>query len=1238
MPPKTHSLVFPLWIISSLLFAASMAATLAATSQTVVLQRSVRSVSEAPTDAKRAFISRKFLNPPETAAEMEFEVALKMRNFEELQQRVAKGEIVAPAEASTKYCPRDADYQAVVHWLRQQGFTITRQDGSHLAVFAKGKVSQVQEKLHTTFARVAFEGKEYTSAITAPAVPVELSPLIVGINGLQPHLHPRKHLVQKDSLTSTSPPYLPGQIATAYDAGRLYSSNITGAGQSIAIVIDTFPLKSDLTTFWQTYDVNQSIGNMQFIQVIAGTLPSPTGEETLDVEWSSSMAPGAQVRVYATVSLSNTALDQAYQQVYNDVIAHPEYGIHQMSMSYGAGESTSTSSGQVQTDSQYFAILASAGVTIFASSGDGGSTPGTSGSNPDVTGPLQVENPASDPSVTGVGGTSLNLNTSGSASSETAWLYSGGGTSIYFSRPAWQSGNGVPVGTTRAVPDVASAADPDTGAEVYLNGAPEQFGGTSWSSPTWAGVCALINQACANANLAPVGLLGPKIYPLIGTPSFRDITGGSNNSGAESTGLYVASVGYDPVTGIGAPDIQTLLQTLIGVQTAPAVQTLAPGQNATFTVVMSGSATAYQWQQMPMGSGTWSNLAGSGATTAVLTVSNVATPMSGDQFRCVVTTSTGNAITAPPSVLVVDTPLSISTLAGQALVAGAANGNGTAAQFNCPSGVSVDSLGNIFVADYTNDTIREVTPQGVVTTPYGRAGRSGSTNGTGTNALFNTPNALAIDGSNNIYVADSGNNTIRKISSGTVTTFAGSSGRSGSGSSDGVGTAARFNSPQGVCVDSSGNVYVADSGNSTIRKITPAGSVSTLAGTAGTNGYLDATGASAEFNGPSSVAVDSSGNVYVADPSNDVIRKITPQGVVTTPYGRNGTAGHIDGIGANALFNAPIGIAVDGSNNLYVTDSQVPATATSGSSITGNNTVRRITPTGVVSTIAGTPGVSGTANGTGGAARFYSPQAVAINHNIGVVYIADAFNDTIRAGETLPSFTAQPNNMTAIEGQSGTFTVAASGIPAPTCQWQRMPAGSGAWSALTDISGVYAGSATATLTVSNVTLAMSGDQFQCVASNGVLPNATSNAAILTVITGYDAWAASVFGQLSSNLSVSGPAATPQNDGTPNALKYLCDINPSVPMSAASWAALPAVGTVTVSGTQYLTLTFRQNQNIPGLTLSTQTSTDMVAWQTVTPNLTQTTGTDPSTGDPLIQIGVQTTGESKMFIRLQITVW
>jgi len=321
----------------------------------------------------------------------------------------------------------------------------------------------------------------------------------------------------------------------------------------------------------------------------------------------------------------------------------------------------------------------------------------------------------------------------------------------------------------------------------------------------------------------------------------------------------------------------------------------------------------------------------------------------------------------------------VTTLAGLARSSGSADGTGSATRFFSPQGVAVDSAGNVYVADFRNCTIRKVTPGGVVTTLAGLAGSSGSADGTGSDARFEYPYGVAVDSAGNVYVADTSNSTIRKVTpAGVVTTLAGLAGSSGS--ANGTGSAARFKNPWGVAVDSAGTVYVADTWNSTIRKVTPGGVVTTLAGLAGTYGSADGTGSAARFDATYGVAVDNAGNLYVAD-GNQAIRKVTPAGLVTTLAGTL-SYGSANGTGSAARFFKPSGVAVDSAGNVYVADMR-------------NHTIRKVTPAGVVTTLAGLAGSSGSANGTGSAARFFNPSGVAVD-SAGNVYVADYYNSTIR--------------------------------------------------------------------------------------------------------------------------------------------------------------------------------------------------------------------------------------------------
>jgi len=298
------------------------------------------------------------------------------------------------------------------------------------------------------------------------------------------------------------------------------------------------------------------------------------------------------------------------------------------------------------------------------------------------------------------------------------------------------------------------------------------------------------------------------------------------------------------------------------------------------------------------------------------------------------------------------TPYTIATLAGGQ--GGYTDGTGNAAKFSSPQGMAVDSAGNLYVADSGNQAIRKVTPTGVVTKLFG-------------GGVLMSPYGLAVDSATNIYVADHGGGAILKLTLvGTnwqVSTLAGG-----------------FSAPCGVAVDEATNLFVAEEGSSLIRKLTPVGTnwvVTTIAGPGG-------------FNRPCGVAVDRASNVYVAGGYDHTIQKLTPVGtnwVVTTLVGLAGNSGTNDGIGTNAQFDHPAGVMVDTATNLYVADQF-------------NSTIRKVTPVGtnwVVTTSAGLAGSVGTDDGTGDAARFDSPAAVAMD-SAGDLYVADLQNNRIRRG------------------------------------------------------------------------------------------------------------------------------------------------------------------------------------------------------------------------------------------------
>ena len=271
--------------------------------------------------------------------------------------------------------------------------------------------------------------------------------------------------------------------------------------------------------------------------------------------------------------------------------------------------------------------------------------------------------------------------------------------------------------------------------------------------------------------------------------------------------------------------------------------------------------------------------------------------------------------TSIPGVPVAPTPgtPALDIFTGDIVNAGATDGIAGVATFNGPAGITKDSAGNFYVVDSRNQIIRKITPAGTVSTVAGATGIMGYAEGVGTMAKFrlSADSSIAVDKAGTIYVADTSNNAVRRVSqSGEVTTLAGTG---FAGNVDGNGTAAGFNRPTGIATDPAGNVYVADSFNHAIRLITPTGQVSTMAGS-GNKGMSDGVGAAAQFNEPSGVASDSAGNIYVADTGNQSIRKIRSDRLVTTLVGNSGL---IDAGDVPVILK---GLATDAAGNIYVAD------------------------------------------------------------------------------------------------------------------------------------------------------------------------------------------------------------------------------------------------------------------------------------------------------------------------------
>jgi len=514
-------------------------------------------------------IVRTALTGVEQTEVINISVALKMRNMDELHARIQSGQLVSQDEMEAKYLPLKSDYDQVASWLASRGLTIRTDlvDSNHTNVLVRGTVAAITNALQVKFGKVIVAGtvETVTSALTEPVIDAAINTKLVGVNGLQRHyrakaLDGQGVITFEPNLTLT-----PTVINTVYHN----SSSLTGAGQTVAVYGWATPATSDLSGYINLIGSGEALSNYTVIPVDGGPTAAEQSnadyleEATGDVDLVMGVAPGAKIRLYAPSADTSAAVNDVVVAVINDQKA--DKSITVFSLSYGLPEDEMTKS-TLDGMSQLFAQLAAAGVTVCAGSGDGGSNPGAMGfylpSNP-----LTAEWPAVDPSVTGVGETDLTFPNLQYPGGFTNWIEtvdnnynpaytnanaSGGGVSTYFPRPVWQTGTGVPAANNRCVPDVSMVGGAYTS---FVNGKLAGFAGTSASCPAFAGYMALANQARANAGWGPLGILGPKIYPLLGSSAFTDITSGNN-------GAYSAGPGYDMASGIGSPNFDALFAVL----------------------------------------------------------------------------------------------------------------------------------------------------------------------------------------------------------------------------------------------------------------------------------------------------------------------------------------------------------------------------------------------------------------------------------------------------------------------------------------------------------------------------------------------------------------------------------------------------------------------------------------------------------------------------------------------------
>jgi sugar lactone lactonase YvrE len=590
----------------------------------------------------------------------------------------------------------------------------------------------------------------------------------------------------------------------------------------------------------------------------------------------------------------------------------------------------------------------------------------------------------------------------------------------------------------------------------------------------------------------------------------------------------------------------------------------------------------------------------------------------------------------------------VTTIAGTPVLQGTADGIGSAALFDHPYGVAVDGSGNIYVADTANSTIRKISPARVVTTIAGMPGISGTNDGAGSAARFNNPYGLTLDGSGNIYIGDTYNETIQKMTpAGVVTTIGGTGGVTGT--QGGVGPAAAFNAPEGLCVSpTNGAIYVADSANNRISEGIPTGvgqyTWSNFIGNPAIEGGTDGTGSGALLDNPIDVTLDGSGNLLVVSSNGETVRRATPAGVVTTIAGVNATPGSANGTGSTARFYAPNGIGLDLSGNAFVVDSAY-------------STIREVTPAGVVTTVAGSPANYGYADGTGSLAQFHYPNGAATDTGGDPGY-SNPFNVI-----DIPNLSVSPSTGLSASGtEGGPFSPATtlytiSNVGTGPMSWS--VSGTSGWLTYVPPGGTIASGSSIPLSVTinsfantlipgsygdtiNFTNTTNGlgdttlpaalnifQQYQPVitstlnamgvpgvpftyqilatnaptsynasslptgltvnTSNGLITGTTStsgtsdvtiyasNAAgtgsaslILVIQSSFASWQARWFSPVQlANAAISGATATPAGDGIPNLLKYALNLNPFT----NGTSGLPVGSSVTIGGRIYPILTY-----------------------------------------------------------------
>ncbi|GAA2276990.1 MULTISPECIES: S53 family peptidase [Kitasatospora] len=496
------------------------------------------------------------------AQQISVAVSLKLRNTAQLDRFLAAvndkhspqyGHYLTPAQFTERFGPTQADVAQVRSYLEGQGLKVTSVSANRQVVNASGTNAQIAKAFGTHESRYVdkLEKKAFFANDGAASVPASLSGVVQGVSGLNNKTVRTTRMAKPKAATPHDTPsgVAPAQYNGAYNLDKLGTD---GSGTTVALWEFDGYSSSNLKTYDSQFGLSGP--DVSTVSVDGANYDSSPGqgqgEVELDSEIVRGVAPKAQQLVYEAPNSDQGEIDMAAQIV-------SENKVSVISISWGSCEPDTTASSMTAVDNS-FKQAAAQGISVFSASGDDGSrdcTRSTSGSSVQA-----VDFPASDPYVTGVGGTNLSVNDDNSYSSESAWSTAGGGVSTQFAQPSWQSGTGVG-GGKRTVPDVSSNADPNSGFAVYTAGGWQVIGGTSAAAPLWAGYASLFNQKAKAAGQSALGEANPKLYSIAGGSNygsaFHDVTTGANQD-------FSAGTGYDQVTGWGSPVADGLTNALLG--------------------------------------------------------------------------------------------------------------------------------------------------------------------------------------------------------------------------------------------------------------------------------------------------------------------------------------------------------------------------------------------------------------------------------------------------------------------------------------------------------------------------------------------------------------------------------------------------------------------------------------------------------------------------------------------------